>query len=273
MRYGAMNFPAMPLIPEIEAIARQGFDYLELAMDPPMAHHPQLMASLKTIRAILAENRLGLVCHLPTFVSTADLAESIRQASILEMHRSLETAAALEAEKVVIHPSMTVGMGIFVLDRVRELMLGFLSEIVEAASRLSLSLCLENMFPHNRLGVTPEEMERFLSRFPTLKMTLDTGHAHIGDTDGTRLKAFVRKIGPRIGHLHVSDNQGNMDSHLAVGQGSINFHTLIKDLKSIGYDDTLTLEVFGENPQARVESREKIKSLLSNDGDAPDDFH
>jgi len=37
MHYGAMNFPVLPVLEEIDAIAGMGFDYLELAMDAPMA--------------------------------------------------------------------------------------------------------------------------------------------------------------------------------------------------------------------------------------------
>lgn len=36
MQFGAMNFPVIPVLEEIDTIARLGFDYLELAMDPPM---------------------------------------------------------------------------------------------------------------------------------------------------------------------------------------------------------------------------------------------
>ena len=38
MRFGAMNFPVSPILQEIEAFAALGFDFLELAMDPPAAH-------------------------------------------------------------------------------------------------------------------------------------------------------------------------------------------------------------------------------------------
>ncbi|MDL2328880.1 sugar phosphate isomerase/epimerase [Desulfosarcina sp. OttesenSCG-928-A07] len=262
MRYGAMNFPAAPVTAELEAIASQGFDYLELAMDPPMAHYPQLMDQRKAIMAALNANGLGLVCHLPTFVSTADLTESIRLASIMEMRRSLETAALLGAEKVVIHPSMAVGMGNFVLDQVKELTLLFLAEMVAEANRLCLPLCLENMFPQNRLGVTPDDLAALLDPFPSLQMTLDTGHAHIGDKDGVQLGAMVKALGPRIHHIHVSDNNGERDAHLAVGQGTIGFDALVRDLKSIGYDDTITLEVFGDDPLMRVESRERLRALF-----------
>jgi sugar phosphate isomerase/epimerase len=39
MLYGAMNFPVRPVLQELESIAELGFDYLELTMDPPQAHH------------------------------------------------------------------------------------------------------------------------------------------------------------------------------------------------------------------------------------------
>ena len=42
MLYGAMNFPVMPILSELEEIKRLGFDYLELAMDPPQAHHKMI---------------------------------------------------------------------------------------------------------------------------------------------------------------------------------------------------------------------------------------
>ena len=48
MQFGTMNFSVKPVLDEIETFARLGFDYLELAMDPPMAHHSTL-AALRTV--------------------------------------------------------------------------------------------------------------------------------------------------------------------------------------------------------------------------------
>jgi sugar phosphate isomerase/epimerase len=39
MLYGAMNFPVHPVLEELEAISKLGFDYIELTMDPPQAHY------------------------------------------------------------------------------------------------------------------------------------------------------------------------------------------------------------------------------------------
>ena len=263
MRFGAMNFPVMPVLDEIDAIARLGFDYLELAMDPPKAHHSTLSSSKKAIISVLKDSGLGLVCHMPTFVTTADLTESLRRASIAEIRLSLNMAGELGAEKVVLHPSMVSGMGMFVQDLVKGYAFEFLSEMVAAAQQLAVTICLENMFPRNLLGVEPEDFEEIFQNFPSLKLTLDTGHANIADQGGTRLKRLVEKFVGRIGHLHFSDNQGRRDDHWAIGKGTVNFPQLVKSLKTIGYDDTLTLEVFEQDRKMLVASRERLKGMFA----------
>lgn len=258
-----MNFPVMPVLDEIDCFAGLGFDYLELAMDPPMAHHSIISARKKEIAMALKDTGLGLVCHLPTFLTTADLTDSLRRASVAEMHLSLLMAVELGAKKVVLHPSMACGMGAFVLATVKGYVFDFLSVMVEAARQLEVTICLENMFPRNLLGVEPDEFEEFFRVFPSLQLTLDTGHANIADPQGRRLKKLVERFGKQIGHLHFSDNQGKRDDHLAVGEGTVDFPDLVRSLKAIGYDDTLTLEVFDQDRRKLVASRERLKLLFA----------
>lgn len=263
MQYGAMNFPVMPVLDEIENIARLGFDYLELAMDPPMAHHSVLTANRTAIARAIADTGLGLVCHLPTFVSTADLTESLRQASVDEMRRSLEAAHALGAKKVVLHPSMVGGMGAFVPATAKGHAFEFFAQIVADAEELQMTVCLENMFPRNRIGVTPEDLGEIFTAFPSLRLTLDTGHAHIDSEGNSRLLQLVDRFADRLGHLHFSDNRGKRDDHLAVGRGTVNFKELVRRLKKIGYDDTLTLEIFEQDRQLLVDSRRTVMTMFA----------
>ena len=262
MLYGAMNFPVSPLVTEIETFAQMGFDYLELAMDPPMAHYSILSRDMDVIKQRLNDNGLGLLCHLPTFVLTADLTEKIRRASVDEMVQSLEVAAELGAKKVVLHPSMVFGMGAFVMGTVKDYFYEFLAEMVAAASQLKLTICLENMMPRNLLGVEPADFEEIFEMYPTLQMTLDTGHANIGDPAASRLWELVERFGNSLGHIHISDNLGKRDDHLAVGQGTVDFSTLISRLVELGYDDTITLEIFDHNRRMLTESRDKIQKLF-----------
>lgn len=263
MRYGAMNFPIMPVLEQIEDIARLGFDYVELAMDPPMAHWSQLAAERAAIGRALADHGLGLICHLPTFVSTADLTESLRQASRTEMRRSLETAQSLGATKVVLHPSMIGGMGALVPAVARGYAFEFLADMAAAAQQRQMTICLENMFPRCRLGVTPEDLDEIFAAFPALRLTLDTGHAHIDDPGNDRLRQLVERFGHRLGHLHFSDNLGKRDDHLAIRRGTIDFPELVRRLKEAGYDDTLTLEVFEQDRQLLVDSRKTVQAMFA----------
>ncbi len=95
MLYGAMNFPVRPVLKELEAFSRLGFDYLELTMDPPRAHYKTIHKQKEKLLKALDRYQMSLICHLPTFVSTADLTDSLRKSSVREVLESLNVAAGL----------------------------------------------------------------------------------------------------------------------------------------------------------------------------------
>lgn len=176
MRYGAMNFPVNPILPELKKISDLGFDYLELALDPPCAHYAIVLDMEKELVQALGQYSLGLVCHLPTFVYTADLTPAIREISLKEIIHSLETAARINAEKVVLHPSFISGLGPFVMDTALGYARKSLAAIVKKAENLGMDLCFENMYPKYHSFFAPEQFARVFKEFPPLKMTLDTGY-------------------------------------------------------------------------------------------------
>jgi sugar phosphate isomerase/epimerase len=264
MQYGAMNFPIKPVSDELIEIGALGFDYLELTMDPPQAHYTTLQQQIQTIVNDLHSRGMSIICHLPTFVSTADLTDSIRQASLQEMFHSLEVAAELGAQKVVLHPGHIGGLGVYVIETALAHANNSLAAIIEYAQKLGLCVCLENMFPRCRAFVEPGDFVDILQRFPNLKLTLDTGHANIGAKGGRRILQFIKKFGHRIGHLHISDNFGERDDHIPLGSGVINFKKIARAVKRSGYDDTATLEIFSEDRRALVQSRRRFDELFQN---------
>ncbi len=263
MLYGAMNFPIRPFLEELVAISGLGFDYLELAMDPPQAHYRMIHQQKEELLRTLDRCKMGLICHLPTFVSTADLTDSLREASLNEVLESLEVAADLRPLKVVLHPSYIVGLAVFVMDQARQYALKSLEAIVEKADQLGICLCIENMFPRSHSLVDPEDFVEVFERFSTLKLTLDTGHAHIESKGGKKTLDFIERFYDRIGHIHATDNFGKEDNHLPIGAGTIDFVKIIKTLKGIGYDETVTLEVFSRDRDYLRISREKLAAMVA----------
>jgi sugar phosphate isomerase/epimerase len=263
MLYGAMNSPLRPLLKEVEEIGGFGFDYLELTMDPPYAHYGAIRQQKGALLKALDRFGMALVCHLPTFVSTADLTESLREASIQETLLSLREASELKPLKIVLHPSFIRGLGAMMMDQARRYAMEALDRILKEADRLALAVCVENLFPRSLSLVNPEDFDDLFEKFPGARLTLDTGHANIGRGGDERIAAFIHKFAERIGHVHASDNSGLDDDHLPIGVGSIDFSKVVKALKGIGYDDTITLEIFSRDRDYLRISREKLSGLFA----------
>ena len=262
MLYGAMNSPLHPILDELEVIAKLGFDYLELAMDPPHAHYRVIREQKRKLLNAFERLDMRPICHLPTFLSTADITESLREASIREMLMSLRVAFDLKPLKVVVHPSFIQGLGIMMTDQAKIYAMEALQRIMYEADRSAIPVCIENLFPRSLSLVEPDDFIAVFTRFPAAKLALDTGHANIGGRGCERTLAFIEKYSDRIGHLHASDNSGREDEHLPIGVGSINFQNIIKALKVIGYNSTVTLEVFSQDRDYLRISREKLAEMF-----------
>lgn len=259
--FGAMNFPVKPTLEELGLFAAMGFDYLELTMDPPRAHYRQVLEEEASLTSTLARHGMALVCHMPTFVSLADLTDSIREASQKEVLQSLEAARRLGALKAVVHPADIRGLGVFVPELARELAWESLEKIDAAARSLGIEICLENMFPRTGFCAEAKDFKLVFDQFPALKMTLDTGHACIDSPRAKRLLDFIEQFADRITHLHVSDNRGKRDDHLPVGAGVIPFPKILTKLKRAGFDHTVTFEVFSEDREDLRRSRDRFHRI------------
>ena len=166
MRYGVMNSPLRSLLHEVEALGELGFDYLEVTMDAPYAHYSVIREQRQALLKTLDRFGMALVCHLPTFVSTADLTESLREASIQETIHSMQTAAELHALKAVLHPSFIHGLGALLYELAQQHAMAAMERLLNEAERLQLTVCVENMFPNSLSLVRPEDFDIIFKKFP-----------------------------------------------------------------------------------------------------------
>ncbi|MGH6806983.1 MAG: sugar phosphate isomerase/epimerase family protein [Ensifer adhaerens] len=107
-----------------------------------------------------------------------------------------------------------------------------------AAHGMHLSLEPLNRFETYYLN-TMEQARSYVDRVghPAFKIMYDTFHANVEER---RPEAAIRLIGRDIGVFHVSENDRGIP-----GRGHIDFLSMFKVLKEIGYDGWLTLEAFG----------------------------
>jgi sugar phosphate isomerase/epimerase len=94
---------------------------------------------------------------------------------------------------------------------------------------------------------------------PGMGVHLDFGHANMG-TDN--YQTFCNHFGKIIKHVHFSDNRSTGDHHMPLGVGNIDWKDAIKSLKTIGYDGTITLEVFCDDSRMLFPYLELSRKLL-----------
>jgi len=93
-------------------------------------------------------------------------------------------------------------------------------KIASAMARSGARLLLENV--HER---SPEEMASMVRGIDHLGLCLDTGHLNAyGNGD---LAGWVNSLGDLTAEVHLHDNHGKADEHLAPGRGTIDFAPLM----------------------------------------------
>jgi sugar phosphate isomerase/epimerase len=131
-----------------------------------------------------------------------------------------------------------------------------LKPLAEMAGSHGLTLILENFkAPFDSVST----YSRLLKEVPGLQIHLDFGHTNLGRDDGA---SFCTQLGEHIRHVHFSDNHGQEDEHIPLGMGNIDWEKAVSALKSIGYDETITLEVFVNDRSASLQTLEASRRLV-----------
>jgi sugar phosphate isomerase/epimerase len=125
----------------------------------------------------------------------------------------------------------------------------------QALNAEGVSLMLENVYEGS-----PDDILVLLKRLENqgTGFCLDTGHQAV--FSHVALEKWIESLGPYLGQLHLHDNRGEKDEHLAIGKGAIDFNSFFDELKSLKKDPPLiTLEPHREQDfRPSIEYLEKI---------------
>ena len=132
-----------------------------------------------------------------------------------------------------------------------------LAKLAAIASRNGMKVMVENTPSFSRAA----QIKPLMEAVPEAEFLLDIGHANVG-TLYNRTEELLANFGNRLGHVHVSDNRGGLDDqHLPLGVGNINWEKKVRTLKRVGYDGTITIEVFSDDNDYLAMSRDKLRRL------------
>jgi len=255
MKIGMMNNPRLDLCAEIAWAKKNGFEYLDLTLEPPVFQAGKV--KIEEWKKALKEFDLGIVGHTAYYLPIASPYETLRQAAMEEMRWALRVFAEIGAPAVTVHPDRSISSSLSSKEILRR-NLQSLEEISRLAEPLGLRILIENM---DRTFNTVEQIQEALHRIPQLGFHLDVGHANL-NVERNRTGQFLQAFQERVSHVHLSDNFGKSeDLHLPLGAGNIPWPKIIGLLKDSGYDGTITLEIFSADRRYLLFSRDKIREL------------
>lgn len=259
--FGLLTNPSNELLSEIRKIHLLGFEYAEIAIEGPEGSPQVLIDRRIGITRLLQKFGLRPIGHTVPWVDLGSDYEYIRQAWILEAMRNIKACRQVGIGLVNFHSSLNGGM--FKGEKRRRLLENWiksLREIVRYADSYGMQIMLENV-PLSKGVHKLEEFKYIVENVDGLLVHLDIPHAFTS-AGMQGIIEYIHAFRDRIVHIHWHDNNGIRDEHLPVGRGLIDHELIVRELRSINYDRTITLEVFTNSADGKA-SAEVLRKLWS----------
>lgn len=228
---------------------RAGFDGVEFLCEPPW-HPAGWPAGL--VRAVRTAARgLALSMHAPVAdVNLMSPHPRVRALAEEEVAATLALAAALGAGSVTFHLGYRPAMGT-AHDPPWSEALAAAERLRDHAHALGVDLCLEN--DPKLPGAYLWDLARFRGVVEDLGLrgTLDLGHAWLAH--GAEALDHLPSLLPALRVVHLHDNRGTGDEHLALGEGTVDLTRAWAVLSSV---PVAVIEV--KDPDGLRRSRERL---------------
>lgn len=244
-----MNFPGRSVAKEIHRIAEDGFDFVDLTIEPPAAWVPDG----KEVGSLLSDLGLSAVGHTAYYLPLASPFSELQQMARDLFRRGLDAFADAGVGLVNVHPDQRVPL--HSIEQVRARNVEAIGNLAQDAAERDITLMVENL---DRMFSTVDDLRPVLEGVPQAKFHLDVGHANLnlGIGEPNRSSELLAAFGDRLAHVHVSDNRGGaQDLHLPLGAGTVDWRAAVRVLKEAGWDGTVTLEVFSREREHLRTSR------------------
>jgi len=194
---------------------------------------------IKDLEKEIADRSFKPILHAPFFdLNPGAFDPKVRILTADRILWALDTAKQFGASQVVIHPGY--GQWIFSKNfsswfaRAKET----LEKILVRAKSNNVKIAVENIY-----DIGPEDISALISEFPKdqIGFCFDVGHFNLFSQNSTKL--WLDVLGERLFEIHLHDNLGGEDDHIAVGDGTIKFGSLVAWLKCRETMPVITLEM------------------------------
>lgn len=186
------------------------------------------------------------ICHLPFIGGGGKKDEEFYRIFDIKMHNAIDAAVILGAKNAVMHPtSPTVPLKSFNRAEAFDAVMAHLAPYVEHANKVGLNVVVENMrvIPAMRLShrycQDPDELCDVADALG-IGVCWDFGHANIS---GLKQSESLEYVGKRLKVIHVNDNSGIDDDHVAPFMGNVDWKDAMRGLAIAEYEGVFNFEL------------------------------
>jgi len=239
--YGTYAMPMLPLEKALPAVAKIGYDGIEIAIGPKHNSMPDDLSSAKReqVKKMLSELNLGVPS---LFILKSVLAEPDIHKSNLELTRKVAELAndfGMGSEPVI---SMGIGGRTALWEKQKGQIVDLLGDYAKLASDEGFIMAVE---AHVNAAVDRIDRAIWLMETvdnPRIRLHFDIVHFFLA---GEMIEESVHKLVPYTAHTHVTDARRHEKGFelVLLGQGELDCTKYINAMHGAGWTDFITVEV------------------------------
>ncbi|MEG2086710.1 MAG: sugar phosphate isomerase/epimerase family protein [Angelakisella sp.] len=238
----------------VDRMIAAGATHVELMLDGRFWNEFHL--HIDSLAEALSQKKVQYAVHTPVWEANLTSENSLIRAAVLESYKqSIVFASRLGADHVVLHPGFC-DTPVFDKAKARMRAGRMIDELFYFDTDYHVKLLIENVGTRQTSLYTMEEYIRYCRTLPPGGGALvDIGHAHMNGWDLGRL---LTDLGDKLWALHLHDNDGTGDSHLPIGEGTVDWLALATQVKACATCPELILEYDIGTPLAKLTQGKKF---------------
>jgi len=206
-----------------------------------------LEKDIETVISVLRDKKLKCTLHGPyQDLSPGSPDPKIREVTFKRFLQTIELADRLKPELVVFHPGFDHRRFQGVIDQWFTHSLDTWNRVLRYSEEVEVPLALENVFEF-----APDHLLQLVSNIgsPKLGLCFDTGHYNVFAK--RPLSRWIEMFRPFLMEVHLHDNHGKLDEHLALEEGNFPFGEFFELLRRSESSPIFTIEAHNEKAVRR----------------------
>jgi len=212
---------------------------------------------IKKLKAKCEEYNIKPIYHGNFKVPISSDVEVLRLCAVEYVKKEIDLAAMLNCNLIIhggaiVEPRKSVVVKKMALNN----LIKSLKTLKRYADDKGVIIWLENLShypdykPFSYVGTTLEELTFIQSKIK-IPLFLDFGHANVNAVNSVLL--FFTALHTNIAGVSISNNNGKLDQHLRLENGTIDYSTIVKTMFALGWNGMVAFENRNTNPTASIQ--------------------